>query len=64
VIGKTLPNARIAIVNRHCKLGSVRKAYSHAKKGRVAKQDPRAGSLLRRGGKVNLVVSRGRRVHS
>jgi subtilisin family serine protease len=62
VKGKTLAAARKALVARKCALGKVRRAYSaKVKKGRVVAQGRRPGSRLKRGTKVSVVVSRGRR---
>jgi hypothetical protein len=60
--GKALPDARRAIARANCRLGKVRRAYSkRAKRGRVISQRPKPGTALPNGGKVNLVVSRGRK---
>jgi PASTA domain-containing protein/PKD domain-containing protein len=62
VVGKTLRKAKSALKARHCKTGTVRRAYSaKVKKGRVLRQRPKAGKQLANGAKVNLVVSRGKR---
>ena len=59
---KTLPAARKALVARRCALGKVRRAYSaKVRKGRVVTQSRRPGLRLKRGTKVAVVVSRGRR---
>jgi beta-lactam-binding protein with PASTA domain len=43
-------------------MAKVRRAYSPwVKKGRVISQKPKFGAVLPGGGKVNLVVSRGRK---
>jgi len=43
-------------------IGTIRRVYSKvSKRGRVISQSPRSGTLLQTCGKVNLVVSRGRR---
>jgi hypothetical protein len=57
----TLPAARRAIVRANCRVGKVRRAYSTATSGRVISQQPGFGAVLPGGGKVDLVVSRGRR---
>jgi len=58
----TLPAAKHAIARAHCRVGEVRRIYMRfTKKGRVISQKPRAGTVLPAGGKVDLVVSRGRR---
>jgi hypothetical protein len=62
VNGKTLTVARRLIVRARCSTGRVTRRYSaQVARGRVMRQSPRAGTRLRRGAKVNLVVSRGRR---
>lgn len=62
VKGKTLPAARKTLKRAHCALGRVRRAYSaKAAKGRILAQSPGARTHLRSGGKVGVVVSRGRR---
>ena len=58
---KTLPAAKRTIARANCRVGKVRRAYSRIKKGRVISQKPKFGAVLRGGGKVNLVVSRGRK---
>jgi beta-lactam-binding protein with PASTA domain len=61
VKGKTLAAAKRAIKSRHCSVGKIKRASSRkVKKGHVISQKPRPGSRLKRGAKVNLVVSRGR----
>jgi hypothetical protein len=58
---KALPDARRAIARANCRLGKVHHAYSRrVKRGRVISQRPKPGTVLPKGGKVNLVVSRGR----
>jgi hypothetical protein len=60
--GKPLRAARKAIVRGHCRAGKIRRAYSRrVKKGRVISQRPKPGKVLPNGGKINLVVSRGRK---
>jgi hypothetical protein len=62
VRGKTLPTAKRAIARGHCRVGTVRRAYSkRVKKGRVISENPEPRMALPKGGKVNLVVSRGRK---
>jgi len=62
VKGKTLAIAKNMIHSRNCKLGTIRHAASlTVGKGHVISQKPKPGTYLRRGAKVNLVVSRGRR---
>jgi serine/threonine-protein kinase len=62
VEGMTLPAAKRTIARANCRVGRVRRAFSKTiKKGRAISQKPKPGAVLRGGGKVNLVVSRGRR---
>ena len=62
VRGKKLALARPAISKAHCSVGTVkRKTSKKVKRGRVISQSPRAASILPNLGKVNLVVSKGRR---
>ena len=58
---KTLPAAKRTIARATCRVGKIRRAYSNVKRGRVISQTPKFGTVVPRGGKVNLVVSRGRR---
>jgi predicted NUDIX family NTP pyrophosphohydrolase len=60
--GMTLPAAKRTIARVHCRVGEIRRAYSkEVKRGRVISQKPKPGKVLPNGGKVSLVVSRGRR---
>jgi hypothetical protein len=62
VTGKALAAAKRAIALASCGLGGVSHAYSRlVGEGRVISQRPKAGTPLPRGGKVSIVVSRGRR---
>jgi beta-lactam-binding protein with PASTA domain len=62
VRGKTLSAARGKIKAAHCRVGKVTRAYSKTvRKGRVVSQKPKPKTKLASGGKVNLVVSRGRK---
>jgi hypothetical protein len=59
---QTLPAAKRTIARANCHVGTIRHAYSKTvKKGRVISQKPEPGTVLPNRGKVNLVVSRGRR---
>jgi hypothetical protein len=61
VRGKTLPAAKRAITRVHCRVGKTRRASSKGiKKGRVISEKPKVGTVLF-SGRVNLVVSRGRK---
>jgi hypothetical protein len=60
--GMTLPAAKRTIARATCRVGKIRRAYSkNVKRGRVISQKPKFGAVLRAGGKVSLVVSRGKR---
>jgi FG-GAP-like repeat/PASTA domain len=61
VKGMKLGAATRTLALAGCRVGKVRRAYSRVKLGRVISQSPRFGVVLTRRGKVNLVVSRGRR---
>jgi hypothetical protein len=60
VVGKRLAKARITIAGRHCQVGKVGHIASTRSKNVVVRQSPRAGTRMRAGSKVRLVVSRGR----
>jgi hypothetical protein len=61
LVGKTLKAARRSLVRAKCRVGTVRRAWSTRKVGVVVKQRPRPGTRLRAGGRVNVVLSKGRR---
>ena len=74
VRGRRLPAAKRTLARANCRVGTIRRAYSKdvtlphppwfipaIKKGRVISQKPRSGTVLPGGGKVDLVVSRGRK---
>jgi hypothetical protein len=59
---RTLRDARRVLAEASCRVGSIRRTYSLlTPRGKVAAQRPAGGSVLPGGGKVNLVVSRGKR---
>jgi Tol biopolymer transport system component len=59
VIGMRLATARARIGRANCRVGSVRRVRTKAKKrGKVVSQNPKAGSVKDRGFKVKLVVGR------
>lgn len=59
--GKKLADAKKAIAQAHCALGTVKKVSSkRVKKGRVISQGAVAGKSLAPGTKVSLVISKGR----
>jgi eukaryotic-like serine/threonine-protein kinase len=59
VVGKGLSRAKKSIRAARCSVGRVRHMRSSRTRGRVVRQNPRAGRTLAVGTKVNLVVSRG-----
>jgi uncharacterized repeat protein (TIGR02543 family) len=60
VVGKKLKKARARIKKAHCKVGKIKKkASTKKKKGRVLKQKPKPGKILKPNAKVNLVVGKG-----
>jgi hypothetical protein len=61
VTKKALPAAKRAIARAHCRVGTIRRTSSRIKRGRVMSQKPKPGTVLPAGGRVNLVVSRGRK---
>jgi beta-lactam-binding protein with PASTA domain len=62
VVGKGFVTAAKRIARAHCKTGTVTKAYSKkVRTGYVIAETPKAGTHLKSGGTVRLVVSRGRR---
>lgn len=56
VVGRRLTAARRLIRRGRCSVGRVRYARSATRRGRVLRQSPRAGTRLRVGGRVNLLV--------
>jgi hypothetical protein len=59
---RPLSPAKRAVKRANCRIGSIRSAYSRViPRGRVISTTPRPGTVLPKGGKVNLVVSRGPR---
>jgi len=62
VKGRLLAAATRAITKGNCRTGTIRRAYSSiVRSGRVISQKPRPGTRLAKGGKVILVVSKGKR---
>jgi PASTA domain len=65
VRGQTLPRAKHVVVRAHCRVGKIGRAYSKTvKRGRVISERPKPTTVLRSGGKVSLVLSRGRKPRS
>lgn len=61
VKGKALRRARRSIKAHHCRVGKIRRATSRkVGRGHVISQRPKPGKRLKRGARVNLVVSKGR----
>ena len=61
VTGKSLTAAKRAITAHDCRVGTIKHAFStKVKKGRVISEKPKAGTRLKHGAKVNLVVSKGK----
>lgn len=59
--GLRLATAARTIARADCRVGKVRRAYSKVvKRLRVISETPNPGTVLPSGGKVNLVLSRGR----
>jgi hypothetical protein len=62
VLRTTLRAARRAIARSHCRVGAIRHSFSRVVETRhVISQQPSPGNVLPKGGKVNLVVSKGPR---
>jgi hypothetical protein len=62
VTGMVLAAAKRALAHANCRVAKIRSVYSKdVRRGRVISQTPRPGTVLRNGGRVSLVVSRGRK---
>jgi hypothetical protein len=62
VKGKPLAAARRTLARGNCRVGKIRRAYSKTvRRRRVISQKPKFGAVLPNGGKVDVVVSRGRK---
>jgi beta-lactam-binding protein with PASTA domain len=61
VEGLQLASARQMLVRAHCRVRQVRRNHWYLKPGCVYSQTPMPGTMLPRGGEVNLWVSRGRK---
>jgi hypothetical protein len=61
VVRMTLGAAKRALARVNCRLGKVSRAYAKVKAGLVLAQRPKFGTVRPKGGKVDLVTSRGRR---
>jgi eukaryotic-like serine/threonine-protein kinase len=59
---KTVAQARRLLASKRCALGRIKRAYStKVRRGRIISQSLRPGARVRRGTRVNVVVSRGKR---
>jgi hypothetical protein len=58
---KTLRKAAAALRAASCRVGRVRYVWARTRRGIVIAESPKPGARLPNGGRVNLVVSRGRR---
>ncbi len=58
VVHRRLASARSKIKKAHCAVGRIRRVRASRFPGIVVAQSPRAGRVLRRGARVNLVVGR------
>ena len=62
VVRMRLAAAKRTTIRADCRVGTISRAYSQfGGNGTVVAQKPRFGAVLRKGGKVNLVISRGPR---
>jgi hypothetical protein len=61
LVGKSLKAARKSLSKARCRLGSVRRTRSGRRAGMIVAQRPKAGTRLRAGGRVNVVLSLGPR---
>jgi subtilisin family serine protease len=60
--GLTLIGAKRALIKKGCALGRISRTYSRrVRRGRIVAQRPRPGLRLRRGAKIAVALSRGRR---
>ena len=61
-VSRPLALARRILARGHCRVGKVKRAFdSYVKKGFVIRQKPGFGEVLPEGGKVKLVISKGKR---
>ena len=61
VVGSGLRAAKRKLNAFQCGVGTVKRAYSKLKKGRVVAQQPKSGKVLTRGADVALTVSKGKK---
>lgn len=61
VVGKRLAAAKQAIKARHCSVGRITKVRSKLKAGLVVSESPKPGRRLKKGAKISLRVSRGKK---
>ena len=61
-VSRPLALARRILARGHCRVGKVKRAFdSYVKKGFVIRQKPGFGTVLPEGGRVKLVISKGKR---
>jgi hypothetical protein len=58
--GRTVAAAAQALALANCRIGKIRRVHSRLKRGLVISQKPAFGAVLRKGARVELVVSLGR----
>jgi hypothetical protein len=62
ITGMTLATAKSKLGRANCRVGKISRAYSkRVRRGRIVSQKPKFGAVLRGGGKVSLIVSKGRK---
>jgi subtilisin family serine protease len=61
LVGKTLPGARKLLRRSHCRLGRVTRQSGRGNPGKIIRQSPRPGKLLRSGAPVAVTVKARRR---
>jgi beta-lactam-binding protein with PASTA domain len=62
VVRTSLPAAKRVLARENCRLGTTRRAYSKSfDRGLVISEKPKPVTVLPKGSKINLVVSRGRK---
>ena len=61
VVGKTLATARQTITRALCHVGRIRNYHWNAPRGIVVAETPGARTVLPKGSRIDLVISRGRK---
>ncbi len=59
--GKPLKKAKRILKGHHCRPGKITRKFSKVKKGHVIGQRPKPGRHLKKGAKIRLVVSKGKK---